>query len=306
MGYYYTTEPETAMPPNSFASPKTHVPGSRVSERGYRYYQPEVGRWANRDPLGEEGGLGLYVFGGNDGVSEVDALGLSWDVKQDGHPRSGATCCKDTVEALAKKIRLDKTDFSKWLKPEAGTAMPASVTEVIPYGEFTVPNTIVISRGNTWDLPGALSQWFALVGLKSHIDSTMSGDYYYDNKGYPGERGHSVSDINVFLGEENIWGWLHFGHGGEDWNLTGTPTFSGFRGTLVLKDEDFKYYAQRKGHGAGDFVAHHKLGGVFLATCGAGQQGAAWRQLVANPDGVVYAVAGSYAFSGGYGSWVPY
>src|SRR5690625_4492908 len=29
---------------------------------GYRYYQPETGRWLNRDPIGEQGGLDLYEF----------------------------------------------------------------------------------------------------------------------------------------------------------------------------------------------------------------------------------------------------
>ena len=53
MGYYYTAEPETAVPGNSSATPKTHTPASPVKERGHRYYQPETGRWAGRDPLGE-------------------------------------------------------------------------------------------------------------------------------------------------------------------------------------------------------------------------------------------------------------
>jgi hypothetical protein len=47
MGYYYTTSPENAVPPNSWASPKTHVPGSPVKERGYRYYSAELGRWVS-------------------------------------------------------------------------------------------------------------------------------------------------------------------------------------------------------------------------------------------------------------------
>jgi RHS repeat-associated protein len=57
MGYYYTTEPENAVPGKFHASPKTHTPGSRVKERGHRYYQPEVGRWLGRDPINERGFL---------------------------------------------------------------------------------------------------------------------------------------------------------------------------------------------------------------------------------------------------------
>ena len=44
---------------------------------GYRYYNPETGRWLSRDPLGERGGLNLYGFVGNDAINGIDYLGLS-------------------------------------------------------------------------------------------------------------------------------------------------------------------------------------------------------------------------------------
>jgi hypothetical protein len=43
---------------------------------GFRYYDPETGRWPNRDPIGEEGGFNVYGFVGNDGVNMADVLGL--------------------------------------------------------------------------------------------------------------------------------------------------------------------------------------------------------------------------------------
>ena len=49
----------------------------RVAYYGYRYYDPQTGRWPSRDPIGEEGGLNLYGFVGNDGVKWIDVLGLS-------------------------------------------------------------------------------------------------------------------------------------------------------------------------------------------------------------------------------------
>ena len=42
---------------------------------GYRYYNAETGRWLNRDPIEEDGGLNLYAFVGNDSVSFTDYLG---------------------------------------------------------------------------------------------------------------------------------------------------------------------------------------------------------------------------------------
>ena len=44
---------------------------------GFRYYDPETGRWPNRDPIGERGGLNVYGFVGNGGVNLIDVLGLA-------------------------------------------------------------------------------------------------------------------------------------------------------------------------------------------------------------------------------------
>jgi RHS repeat-associated protein len=43
----------------------------------YRYYDPVTGRWPSRDPIEEEGGLNLYGFVRNNGVSYLDILGLT-------------------------------------------------------------------------------------------------------------------------------------------------------------------------------------------------------------------------------------
>ncbi len=44
---------------------------------GYRYYNPELGRWVNRDPIGERGGLNLHIFTINTPINRKDPLGLS-------------------------------------------------------------------------------------------------------------------------------------------------------------------------------------------------------------------------------------
>jgi RHS repeat-associated protein len=42
---------------------------------GYRYLNPTTGKWLNRDPMGELGGLNLYAFCSNASLNEFDALG---------------------------------------------------------------------------------------------------------------------------------------------------------------------------------------------------------------------------------------
>jgi RHS repeat-associated protein len=43
---------------------------------GYRYYNPQTGKWLSRDPSGEDAGVNLYRFNDNDPVYYVDPLGL--------------------------------------------------------------------------------------------------------------------------------------------------------------------------------------------------------------------------------------
>lgn len=42
----------------------------------YRWYDAPNGRWPSRDPIEEQGGVNLYGFVGNNGISKTDSLGL--------------------------------------------------------------------------------------------------------------------------------------------------------------------------------------------------------------------------------------
>ncbi len=62
---------------------------------GYRWSDPVTGRWVSRDPIEEEGGLNLYGFADNNGVAEIDSVGLAVTVLPDGVVTSttGQPCC---------------------------------------------------------------------------------------------------------------------------------------------------------------------------------------------------------------------
>jgi len=44
---------------------------------GLRYYSPTRGRFINKEPIEEKGGLNLYAFCGNNGVNRWDYLGMN-------------------------------------------------------------------------------------------------------------------------------------------------------------------------------------------------------------------------------------
>lgn len=47
-----------------------------------RFYSPVLGRWLSRDPVGEEGGMNLYGFCGNDSIGKYDKDGCAYFAKR--------------------------------------------------------------------------------------------------------------------------------------------------------------------------------------------------------------------------------
>ena len=77
MGYHIQCDPETseAQEPQP-CNPENAWPGFCMQDLGQRFYNPGMGRWPSRDPIGERGGLNLQVFCGNAPSRKIDPLGL--------------------------------------------------------------------------------------------------------------------------------------------------------------------------------------------------------------------------------------
>lgn len=57
-------------------SAKEHDPFTGHYYYGFRYYNPQTGRWPSRDPIAENGGVNLYGMIKNNTVMGIDVLGL--------------------------------------------------------------------------------------------------------------------------------------------------------------------------------------------------------------------------------------
>jgi len=67
--------PAAALNPFRFSTKRTD-PTTDLVLYEYRVYQPSTGRWPNRDPIGELGGINLYAYVYNNPLSYIDRDGL--------------------------------------------------------------------------------------------------------------------------------------------------------------------------------------------------------------------------------------
>lgn len=92
-------EPHQENPPTPTAT------ASGVRFYGYRYLNPELGRWINRDPIGERGGVNIYSAFLNEGLSLIDPYGLE-----------AKSCCTqvsvDEAARAAIMIALGRSDIN--------------------------------------------------------------------------------------------------------------------------------------------------------------------------------------------------
>ena len=89
---------------------------------GYRFYDPALGRWINRDPIGEEGGLNLYGFVYNNSIVYYDLLGLKIIKEEVLSGDNKCSDCNDVGNKVKVYERLDgsRTKEEKWVPGYAG------------------------------------------------------------------------------------------------------------------------------------------------------------------------------------------
>jgi RHS repeat-associated protein len=126
-----------------------------------RIYNPEQGRFLQRDPIGFVGGMGLYEFTGGSPHNRSDSLGLDWATDQlcfGQHLQStrqafqylprmiGRTPVNKTVEALA--ILNDVGTLAEWLGQWLARGWAGAAVEPTPAGEVVM--SVVTGGAALW------------------------------------------------------------------------------------------------------------------------------------------------------------
>jgi RHS repeat-associated protein len=84
-----------------FSSKMVHA-NSGLYYYGRRFYEPNLQRWINRDPIGERGGVNMYQVAGNDLLNHVDSSGLLF-IPQAGGPLEAYRCARGISREVSRE-----------------------------------------------------------------------------------------------------------------------------------------------------------------------------------------------------------
>lgn len=125
---------------------ENRTPGSVRGRPGNRAflprYNPGIGRWISRDPIGESGGVNIYGMVANNTTNLTDILGLKWTItrspnKTKAEARSDSA--SDTWKDLAILTKLDAREAKNWVTNYTKNVDPCQI--------YKVPNTVVAYWG---------------------------------------------------------------------------------------------------------------------------------------------------------------
>jgi RHS repeat-associated protein len=245
---------------------------------GYRFYSPELGRWLNRDPIGEQGGENLHGFVGNDGVDGFDNLGLKIEYTRKGESQVDVTCdCDESIATLAEHFHLAPDEVNSWLEVADGGGLPSDPEEKFDRERrFKVVNEVHVTQGDSGQranvLPFLMKRKDVMIAHYREMKYKVVDDT-------PGDvTGENIDQILANLDSKHIYIWVHLGHG--------TTTY----GNLALNDrEPYNPLPLPLDHAPSSFTARHKLGEVVLFACAAGTKSADWKAQLVGPGGDLWA-----------------
>jgi RHS repeat-associated protein len=156
----------------SLYGPRADLPPIALQHVGARWYDPAIGRFVQRDPIGIEGGMNVYLYCGANPITGVDPLGL-WKWWFD--PESGLS---DWVARnYWLRFHSEKYINSTWAPAEAvgvsavvGASGYFGVTYCVALAQGTAGATwlgwtgssVVLSSGGRWlmHMGNKIVEWF--------------------------------------------------------------------------------------------------------------------------------------------------
>jgi len=130
---------------------------SRLDMATYRFYDPDLGRWPNRDPIGENGGLNLYAYAANDAIGRIDLLGLDWlEFHPNGFkPTPGGGTVTGVLEWHGNSGDVTSYSADTGGHRGQGTLVPQGQTTALPNGNYSVyPSDYVPDRTGGYERDG--------------------------------------------------------------------------------------------------------------------------------------------------------
>jgi RHS repeat-associated protein len=130
----------------------------------YRAYDSDLGRWLNRDPLAQQGGLNLYAYVANNPINEFDLLGLE----------NTATQGAETVSFLgeANNVIAETSGIGNWTVG-INNANPSLVT-VYTSGRF-FGNQSTTYAGTVGTFAKFTSTSLTIFGIGYSLDQALTG-----------------------------------------------------------------------------------------------------------------------------------
>ena len=174
----------------------TDLPGNVLIYYGYRYYSPRLGRWLNRDPIEELGGLNLYLYMYNrvNNAAELWGLGF-WDF---------IDCMADCIEdndpielAIAKALAmlagvpLPKSFVASLAELVGDTTLARRIRGGSPF--TTIPSVIstklrlggrsALRALGRYAAPAVVAYGLALAAIETHCLGWCCGTDHYTSDG---------------------------------------------------------------------------------------------------------------------------
>jgi RHS repeat-associated protein len=174
---------------NEGKNPETPGRERCVTVYGYRYFDPVTGRWPSRDPIGEEGGINLYGFVGNNGGNWWDYLGLHIE---DTH----------LMFPLPPAALIDPSDGLSSVEGMVHYFRGNQITVNVPFSQIDQGYGV-----NEFFDPCSYEE-----GLHNNINLTKNHDFYSlgsnDRNAGPGRVTFRLTGVMVVtrLGSKKIWG----------------------------------------------------------------------------------------------------